>query len=79
MFRHRRIAIGSLPVPAAPLLGLGPADGEVDPWMAEAPAFAELAAASVQRLVASGRDTGPRVRRVGPRASAGRSGGDYFV
>ena len=40
-------------------------EGGVDPWMAEAPALAGLAAASVQGLVALGGDAGTRVRRFG--------------
>jgi DNA-directed RNA polymerase subunit RPC12/RpoP len=40
-------------------------DGGVDPWADEAPALAGLAAASVQGLVALGRNAGTRVRRLG--------------
>jgi hypothetical protein len=45
--------------------GGDPDDGGVDPWVDEAPALADLAAASVQGLVALGRQSGTRVRRLG--------------
>jgi hypothetical protein len=44
--------------------GHGEDDG-VDPWADETPVLAGLAAASVQGVVALGRDAGTRVRRVG--------------
>jgi hypothetical protein len=45
--------------------GGDPEDAGVDPWVDDAPALAGLAAASVQGVVALGRQSGARVRRLG--------------